>query len=399
MRIMEKREIKDDDDIKKAAKLAEMCFHEESYESNIKFYKNLKECNFFGLFENNDLYAAAGSYDFNIFIRNQLFRCAGIANVMTHPIQRKKGYVRKLMEDLLISKFEEGYTISALWPFKHSFYQKFGFDIIEKPVSYRFSPSDIKNNLKIGEGVNIRETKEEDFPLLNNIAKNAINKYTRIIGKHDAWSLRGPLQKFITYIFEREKKPVGYISFKFRKPKDKEWGSNLVIVDFAYVDIVIKKTIFAFLRKYEADIGEISLTIPYEEEILGYLKDIKENHKYAQWPAMIRILNLKKTLENLSFHSDIDVKLYAKIKDDILKENEGFWLFRISNGNCFLEKINKDTVPNEKILDADINQITQLIVGYASVENIFESSKEKIPEGWINKNIFPPVPCSLMVWF
>ena len=396
---MEKREIKEDSDIKKAAKLAEICFHESNYEDNIKFYKNLKECEIFGLFENNELYAAGGSYDFNIFIRDHLFRCAGIAHVMTHPIQRKKGYVRRLMEEILISKFEEGYTISSLWPFKHSFYQKFGFEIIEKPISYRFSPSDIKKDLKIGEEVNVRETKEEDFPILNEIAKNALNKYTRIIGKYDAWALRGSLQKFITYIFEKEKKPVGYISFKFRKVKEKEWGSNLVIVDFAYVDLETKKAIFAFLRKYEADIGEISLTIPYEEEILGYLNDIKDKHKYAQWPAMVRILNLKKTIENLIFPSDIDINLYTKIKDEIIKENEGLWLFRISNGKCLAEKINQETIPDEEILNVDINQITQIIVGYSKVENIFETSKEKIPKVWLNEEIFPPVPCSVMVWF
>ena len=211
------KEIKDPEIFKQAAKLAEICFHEQTIEENIKFYNRLKELYLLGFFENNELLATAGTLDFQMFVRNQILSCAGVAIVMTDPIHRKKGYIRKLMVEILQKKFEEGYDITTLWPFNHKFYQKFGYENCEKAITYKFSPSDLKSSLKIEESVNIREIKDEkDYILLNQIAHSAQNKYTRIIGKLDAWILRDSSEKFKFYIFERKNDPVGYISFKFR---------------------------------------------------------------------------------------------------------------------------------------------------------------------------------------
>ncbi|MCG3254603.1 MAG: GNAT family N-acetyltransferase, partial [Candidatus Heimdallarchaeota archaeon] len=86
------REFKDTEDINQAVKLAVLCFHEPAKEME-KFFAGIQELKMLGAFEENTLLAAAGSYKFQMFIREKLFDCAGIAYVMTNPVQRRKGYV------------------------------------------------------------------------------------------------------------------------------------------------------------------------------------------------------------------------------------------------------------------------------------------------------------------
>ncbi|MEE9410065.1 MAG: GNAT family N-acetyltransferase [Candidatus Heimdallarchaeota archaeon] len=394
------KEIKDPEIFKQAAKLAEICFHEQTIEENIKFYNRLKELYLLGFFENNELLATAGTLDFQMFVRNQILSCAGVAIVMTDPIHRKKGYIRKLMVEILQKKFEEGYDITTLWPFNHKFYQKFGYENCEKAITYKFSPSDLKSSLKIEESVNIREIKDEkDYILLNQIAHSAQNKYTRIIGKLDAWILRDSSEKFKFYIFERKNDPVGYISFKFRKSKKEEWVTDITIVDLAYIDVKTKHSVFAFLRNFESDISNILINLPYEEEILSFLNDIKDEHKFAQWPPMSRILNVKSTIEKLSFPITTNSILYAEIKDEVIEENSGIWKFKIRDGKCSTQKIPKSESEENKVLKFKIGEFTQLVVGVIGIKNLFESELENVPKEWRKNDIFPTQPCKIGVWF
>ncbi|MHA1667479.1 MAG: GNAT family N-acetyltransferase [Candidatus Heimdallarchaeaceae archaeon] len=397
---MEIREIKEEE-IVKVANLAEICFHEETKEKNIKIYKEQKDLFLVGLFENNNLLAVGGCYAFSIFIRGQVFSCSGIAHIMTDPIYRRQGYVKKILSFLLSQNYEEEKEISVLWPFNHSFYQKFGFESLSRYISYKYSPSEIRRDIKMSENLKVRLCKEEkDFDLLNQIAKDALNKYTRVIGKHDAWILRGKAQKFLTYIFEKEGTGVGFVTLKFEKPKNKEWENNMRVIDFAYSDLLVKKSIFAFLRNFEADIDNLILDVPPEEEIFSYFTKIKSEHKYATWPSMVRIVNVSKVFSKLKFDTSINTILYANIKDDILSPNNGTWIFKIKDGRCFPEKLGEiNSIEKKNILDISIGQLSQLVAGYIHVEKLFEIEGKEIPESWLLDNLFSPQPTMMGVWF
>ncbi|GAH44580.1 unnamed protein product, partial [marine sediment metagenome] len=153
--IMEFRQISTKDEYDQAAELAATCFH-ESKEDMKNDFKEFSEQYFLGAFEDNQLQVAADGRFFGIFIRNQLFKCAGIAFVMTNPIHRREGLVNKLMNILLRKMKDDGYVYSALWPFEHKFYSNFGYASIEKAISYKIKPSNIRKDLQKDESISIR---------------------------------------------------------------------------------------------------------------------------------------------------------------------------------------------------------------------------------------------------
>jgi predicted N-acetyltransferase YhbS len=74
-------------------------------------------------------------------VRGSVYPMAGIAGVTTHPLARRQGHIRTLLTRLLGDLRDEGHPVSALYPFRSSFYQRFGYIDLPKSPSVTFSPA------------------------------------------------------------------------------------------------------------------------------------------------------------------------------------------------------------------------------------------------------------------
>lgn len=81
-------------------------------------------------------------------VRGSAYPMAGIAGVATHPLARRQGLVRALMNQLLGEMCDEGHAVSALYPFRSSFYERFGYIGLTKPPTVTFSPADLGSLLR-----------------------------------------------------------------------------------------------------------------------------------------------------------------------------------------------------------------------------------------------------------
>lgn len=60
-------------------------------------------------------------------IRGVIKPMGGIAGVATDPAHRRRGFVRQLLQHTFKAMQEEGQVVSALYPFRESFYARFGY--------------------------------------------------------------------------------------------------------------------------------------------------------------------------------------------------------------------------------------------------------------------------------
>lgn len=81
-------------------------------------------------------------------VRGTLHRMAGIAGVAVHPMARRQGHVRTLLTQLLGEMRDEGHTVSALYPFRSSFYERFGYVGLPKRRTVTFAPEDLGHLLR-----------------------------------------------------------------------------------------------------------------------------------------------------------------------------------------------------------------------------------------------------------
>ncbi|MFK3980464.1 enhanced intracellular survival protein Eis [Micromonospora sp. NPDC050397] len=81
-------------------------------------------------------------------VRGGVFAMLGITGVATQPLARRQGHVRALVTRMLGDMRDEGYAVTALYPFRPSFYARFGYVGLPRPRTVRFSPADLGELLR-----------------------------------------------------------------------------------------------------------------------------------------------------------------------------------------------------------------------------------------------------------
>src|SRR6266536_1719157 len=74
-------------------------------------------------------------------VRGTVYPMAGIASVTSPPLARRRGHVRALLVELLGRMREAGNPISVLYPFRPSFYQRFGYVGLPQRRTVTFAPA------------------------------------------------------------------------------------------------------------------------------------------------------------------------------------------------------------------------------------------------------------------
>src|SRR5260370_41195146 len=76
-------------------------------------------------------------------VRGCVFPMAGIAGVAPLPLERRRGHVRAVLMELLGRMRDTGHVVSALYPFRPYFYQRFGYAGLPKARTDEFSHGDL----------------------------------------------------------------------------------------------------------------------------------------------------------------------------------------------------------------------------------------------------------------
>ncbi|WP_431877433.1 GNAT family N-acetyltransferase [Micromonospora marina] len=93
--------------------------------------------------ENGVTAAAASAIPMRQNLRGAVLPMAGVAGVATHPLARRRGHVRTLMQQLLDGMRDEGHQLTALHPFRASFYERFGYIGLPRRRTAIFDPADL----------------------------------------------------------------------------------------------------------------------------------------------------------------------------------------------------------------------------------------------------------------
>ena len=104
------------------------------------YYSQLNLDNCLGFFVDNELASTYVIEQYKMFVRGRLIKMGGIAAVATFPQFRKQKQVTALLIESLKVMRKNKQFVSVLYPFKYSFYRRYGYEncadfswIIAKP--------------------------------------------------------------------------------------------------------------------------------------------------------------------------------------------------------------------------------------------------------------------------
>lgn len=98
--------------------------------------------------EGGQALAAVGAFPMRQNVRGVIHDMAGVASVATHPSARRRGFVRALVTRLLHEVRERGCTVSALYPFRPSFYGRHGYVGLPRFRTATFAPEGLSHLLR-----------------------------------------------------------------------------------------------------------------------------------------------------------------------------------------------------------------------------------------------------------
>ncbi|MEV4537329.1 GNAT family N-acetyltransferase [Asanoa sp. NPDC049518] len=81
-------------------------------------------------------------------VRGAVVPMAGVASIATHPLARRRGLVRTLLNQLLEDMRDDGNPVSTLYPFRPSFYARFGYVTLPQHRTATFSPGGLTDLLR-----------------------------------------------------------------------------------------------------------------------------------------------------------------------------------------------------------------------------------------------------------
>lgn len=91
-------------------------------------------------FENGEAQAAVAGIPMRENVRGTVLQMAGVSAVATHPMARGRGHIRALLTRLHGEMRDSGHAVSTLYPFRPSFYEKFGYVGFPKARQVRLLP-------------------------------------------------------------------------------------------------------------------------------------------------------------------------------------------------------------------------------------------------------------------
>jgi len=98
--------------------------------------------------EDGQALAGVGAFPMRQNVRGVVHGMAGVASVSSHPSARRRGLVRQLMTRLMRQMREQGSAVSALYPFRPSFYGRLGYVGIPRVRHAVFAPEGLSHLLR-----------------------------------------------------------------------------------------------------------------------------------------------------------------------------------------------------------------------------------------------------------
>jgi predicted acetyltransferase len=252
----------------------------------------------------------ATSLSLTMYVRGAPVRCQGVASVGTAKTHRRKtrqgpGVGSQLMQEVLRRAREQEYVVSALMPFRVSFYETFGYGLIERKKEWTI-PLDLIGR---GEFGSIRYFREEDFDeLINCRHRIAQSNQCDVDRPPEVW--RQYMDYFNTGFFVVDR-PAGaavrgWMTIEHASSAD---GIDTVRAfwDFGWQDIATLKRFLYFLGSLRDQYRYASVHLPADFPLNLLLKEKQLTHRPSKnhpnaterhyTRMQVRVLDHKKFLE------------------------------------------------------------------------------------------------------
>lgn len=305
---------------------------------------------------------------YTVDFQGTLLPMGGVGGVATFPTARRRGAIRRCMEKALADMLEKGYGFSCLYPFRTSYYRKFGFECGGGVKTWTIPMEDIPASYYTG-------TMTQIFP--GDDLSPLFTVFQKVMAKTD-FSVVRPYyskeleeenflnQKRYCYLWKDDAgEPQAFILFENREQYIDcriEFGHDNGLY-FANAEGF--RTLLSFVKEaFASNYKGIRFMVQDPVDVQGLLPETATSSCTYSIPSMVRIISLEKVLQACRCKGE--GSLILQVEDGMLPENSGTWKLTFAPG-----KENTVTTTNEDAdLSLSIAQLSALVCGVKTAEDL-----------------------------
>lgn len=284
-------------------------------------------------------------------------RFLGIGGVVTDPAERRRGAIRQIFEEGLPRLRNEGFVFSALYPFSHVFYRKFGYELCIIKERVKFAPGSLRKDLHRAASIRRILPDEPDGGMKQVYDQYIANKNLAVLRDEEHWkSLRSgtPWEnlKYSYVLYNEENAPMAYWVGTMAKGDD---GATLTIADMAYTCREGMESIFAMFCTMN-EVGTIRMNLPQDIPIRYLMEDPYNVDVESSCGGMVRVMDAEKALAMLPAPA-LQGSCTVEVSDGQIPENNG--CFTITSDG---KQLTVSRTTNDPDLKCTINGLSALMV-------------------------------------
>jgi predicted acetyltransferase len=252
---------------------------------------------------------------------------AGIAAVGVAPEHRGSGAALTLMQHTLHELAARGVALSALYPATQYFYRQVGYE--QGGVRYDWEISTASIHLKDRTlPIAPIQDAQHNHEVIANLYHQQAKANNGCLERNKAiW--KGIFETpFYAYLIGEEAQPEGYLIFS------QQAENNRILIhirDWALLTPAAIKRFWTFLADHRSIVEKVrwhhstfdSLTFLLDE------RTAKIN-RVGHW--LLRIVDVRKALEQRGYPKGIETELHLEVEDDLLTQNNGKFILKVSDG-------------------------------------------------------------------
>jgi predicted N-acetyltransferase YhbS len=211
--------------------------------------------------EDGQALAGVGAFPMRQNVRGAIYDMAGIASVASHPAARRRGLIRALLERLLREMRDRGCAVTALYPFRPSFYGRFGYVGLPRRRTAELTPEGLGHLLRVDlPGTVERLPMAEAFDTYDAMVLRLLEQRHGLAVYDDVRKAEFRHDKRWVAIARAGDEVVGVVSYRI-----KDFGGDLVGGDLLTTGPLGRALLLQFFARHVDQVARIILTVGLDD--------------------------------------------------------------------------------------------------------------------------------------
>jgi len=317
-----------------------------------------------------ELKAGLINFPFKLYMGGARLGMGGIAGVVSWPEYRREGNAGEMLLRLLHEEKEKGVPLSTLYPFKQSFYRRYGWEVASAWLSHLIPMEQLSPYRRAEGAVRRFAPGEADWRALEAIyaAKYAtgfgymVRETETYYGNwvNQLWSKWGSIYHTALWYPAGERQAEGYLLYRIVK----EEHHIFEVKELVALTPAAERGLWGYVAQHDSQVNWVRHRTLRDYPVWHLVENTRDVKSTLNSGWMLRFVDIKAAFEERPWPGAPDGSFVIGVSDAHLPWNHGTFRLAFESGRCSLVP-----APTEiPVLTADQRVWAQLYAGFVRPE-------------------------------